>query len=251
MPTRLTGKSFSFVTPRRYTPIALHWPKLNPSARALSTESSDQYEPQAGTQGRPCWAATPPRMTAPVRSKPPVLGNEFPINESQELLDEVFDNVLGRKGHEMLPKEAMWLAVTHKSFDHGKRGYNDRLAFFGLIQTTYESIGTGTDTKVSIGQRIVNLQKSLFLASRSSATPISSRPDMYGRIPFQHPALDGVQNLLSTDSRDAQDDPRFLGERRDIALLAERYRLPRVIRWRPKCVSADRNSTLLPSAKGD
>ena len=33
----------------------------------------------------------------------------------------------------MLTEEVKWLAVTHKSFDHGKRGYNDRLAFLGKI----------------------------------------------------------------------------------------------------------------------
>ena len=33
----------------------------------------------------------------------------------------------------MLTEEVKWLAVTHKSFDHGKRGYNDRLAFLGMM----------------------------------------------------------------------------------------------------------------------
>lgn len=32
----------------------------------------------------------------------------------------------------MLTDEVKWLAITHKSFDHGKRGYNDRLAFLGM-----------------------------------------------------------------------------------------------------------------------
>ena len=35
----------------------------------------------------------------------------------------------------MLTEEVKWLAVTHKSFDHGKRGYNDRLAFLGMVAT--------------------------------------------------------------------------------------------------------------------
>ena len=30
-----------------------------------------------------------------------------------------------------LPEEVRWLCVTHKSFDHGRRGFNDRLGFFG------------------------------------------------------------------------------------------------------------------------
>lgn len=139
MPLRLSGKCLSVATPlRRLNPckfesITSHWPKPTPSPRTLHTESSDRDEQQPETQEYPRWKATPPRMVAPVRSKPPVPNNHYPVNESQELLDEVFDNVLGRNGHQVLPEEVMWLAVTHKSFDHARRGYNDRLAFFGLI----------------------------------------------------------------------------------------------------------------------
>jgi large subunit ribosomal protein L15 len=32
----------------------------------------------------------------------------------------------------VLDEEAKWLAVTHKSFDHGRRGFNDRLAYLGM-----------------------------------------------------------------------------------------------------------------------
>jgi large subunit ribosomal protein L15 len=31
----------------------------------------------------------------------------------------------------VLGEETKWLAVTHKSFEQGARGFNDRLAFFG------------------------------------------------------------------------------------------------------------------------
>lgn len=41
-------------------------------------------------------------------------------------------NVLGNGGNELLTEEVKWLAVTHKSFDHGRRGYNDRLALMGM-----------------------------------------------------------------------------------------------------------------------
>lgn len=33
----------------------------------------------------------------------------------------------------MLSEEIKWLAVTHKSFDQGRRGYNDRLALLGML----------------------------------------------------------------------------------------------------------------------
>ncbi len=70
-------------------------------------------------------------MMAPVRSKPPVLNNDFEVNADPEKLDKVYNRVLGRGGDTMLTEEVKWLAVTHKSFDHGRRGYNDRLAYLG------------------------------------------------------------------------------------------------------------------------
>ena len=71
-------------------------------------------------------------MMAPVRSKPPVSNNDFVINSDPELLDKVYNRVLGRGGDAMITDEVKWLAVTHKSFDHGRRGYNDRLAYLGM-----------------------------------------------------------------------------------------------------------------------
>lgn len=106
-------------------------------ARTLSTSRSSQEESkQYSNRGRelrdgPRWASTPPRMMAPVRSKPPVLNNDFEVNADPEKLDKVYNRVLGRGGDTMLTEEVKWLAVTHKSFDHGRRGYNDRLAYLG------------------------------------------------------------------------------------------------------------------------
>ncbi|MCJ1467007.1 hypothetical protein MMC07_005629 [Pseudocyphellaria aurata] len=243
MLARLAGNRLFVATPLRrlttckYTPLNFHRLKINHSLRNLSTEISDRYEQQNEPEERPRWLSTPSRMTAPVRSKPPVFDNEYKVNESQERLDEVFENVLGANGHRMLPKEVMWLTVTHKSFDHGRRGYNDRLAFFGLIQTPLELIGIGADTMVSTGRRIVNLQRSLALVTRSPTTLLETSPDKYGRVPFQHPALDGLQNLLDDDSEDDKqidDDPRFLSGRKQIAHLADQYGLLNVIRWKPK-----------------
>ena len=87
----------------------------------------------------PRWKAPPPAMTAPFRSKPPVFDNDFPVNESQEKLDKVYTRVLGEGGDKLLTEEVKWLAVTHKSFDHGRRGYNDRLAFLGESQCRKQS----------------------------------------------------------------------------------------------------------------
>jgi len=55
----------------------------------------------------------------------------FQVNTSSSVLNEAYVNVLGNGGDEVLTEEVKWLAVTHKSFDHGRRGYNDRLALLG------------------------------------------------------------------------------------------------------------------------
>ena len=70
-------------------------------------------------------------MTAPYRSKPRAEYRDFRVNEDPDRLDRVYVNILGGGGDRMLTEEVKWLAVTHKSFDHGRRGFNDRLAFFG------------------------------------------------------------------------------------------------------------------------
>ena len=55
------------------------------------------------------------------------------VNDDPRKLDAVYVRVLGRDGDKMLSEETKWLAVTHKSFDHGRRGFNDRLAFLGAL----------------------------------------------------------------------------------------------------------------------
>ena len=80
-------------------------------------------------------------MTAPFRSKPAVEGNEHPVNEDPEKLDRAYERMLGKDGHKLLTDEVKWLAVTHKSFDHGRRGYNDRLAFLGTDITGNANTG--------------------------------------------------------------------------------------------------------------
>ena len=70
-------------------------------------------------------------MTAPYRIKPLPEGNEFPVNEDAGKLDEMYRRLLGENGEAMLSEEVKWLAVTHKSFDHGRRGFNDRLSLEG------------------------------------------------------------------------------------------------------------------------
>jgi large subunit ribosomal protein L15 len=48
----------------------------------------------------------------------------------------MYTRLLGREGPTLLSDETKWLAVTHKSFDHGRRGFNDRLSYFGMTVCT-------------------------------------------------------------------------------------------------------------------
>lgn len=70
-------------------------------------------------------------MTAPYRSRPRHSQDEHKVNDDPRRLDHVYIKLLGNGGERVLTDEVKWLAVTHKSFDHGRRGYNDRLAFLG------------------------------------------------------------------------------------------------------------------------
>lgn len=54
-------------------------------------------------------------------------------NDDPQQLDVMYQRLLGSGGHKMLPDEVKWLAVTHKSFDQGRRGFNDRLALLGEL----------------------------------------------------------------------------------------------------------------------
>lgn len=112
----------------------------------LGTQPSS-LEGEAQVNPLPRWKATPPRMTAPFRSKPPTLHpNDFAVNEDPEQLDKVYVEVLGKRGDKILNEDVKWLAVTHKSFDHGRRGYNDRLAFLGMM-ALYAHADTSNGTR--------------------------------------------------------------------------------------------------------
>jgi large subunit ribosomal protein L15 len=71
------------------------------------------------------------------------------VNSSPERLDAMYVRLLGPRGDKVLPEELKWLAVTHKSFDQGRRGFNDRLAMMGKFAFTFgplsaDSAGRGS-----------------------------------------------------------------------------------------------------------
>lgn len=105
--------------------------------KPFSTCPSIQQDDLATTASeQPRWKAPPLRMVsqgASNRSFRPQPPKPFSVNEDPKRLDHVFERVLGEDGDEMLTDEVKWLTVTHKSFDHGRRGFNDRLAYLGTF----------------------------------------------------------------------------------------------------------------------
>ena len=102
------------------------------SHRNVSTGATKRSEMEVDKAERPRWSQTPPAMTAPYPTKARSVGwQPFQCNSDPKRLDDVYTKFLGSDGSNMLSEETKWLAVTHKSFDQGRRGFNDRLAFLG------------------------------------------------------------------------------------------------------------------------
>ncbi|KAF1918921.1 ribonuclease-III-like-domain-containing protein [Ampelomyces quisqualis] len=186
------------------------WSLVRTSACTFSTTSPSRA-PGDDTEGadRPRWQQTPPRMTAPYRIRPQAQGGVFKVNEDPKRLDEAYIRMLGPGGNKALGDEAKWLAVTHKSFDHGRRGFNDRLAFLVELQTS---------------QALINSPHENQWPRDTDDKP--SR-DKYGRRPFVHPALNGLPGLSEEAESKVLDKAR-------LSQLAAQYGLDKVTRWKPK-----------------
>ncbi|KAL4926041.1 mitochondrial 54S ribosomal protein mL57 [Aspergillus undulatus] len=174
--------------------------------------STPAEEPPVDYTDKPRWSYTPPRAKAPfsinaLESKRP----DYPVNNDPKLLDQFYIRFFGEGGDKILSDETKWLAVTHKSFDQGRRGFNDRLAF--------------------LGKRIVQLQASLALAQSPPNSTMNTsdpdQPDRYKREPFAHPALEGLDNL-------SDNTKKYMTDKSKLAELAVQYELVKVIRWCPR-----------------
>lgn len=112
------------------------------SSAAVTTDDPSQSPRAPRVSLPPRWAATPEAMKAPVRTRPTKPGwKPFECNNSPEKLDAMYSKFLGKTGPKMLSDETKWLAVTHKSFDFGRRGFNDRLSFLGMTYAKCLKIG--------------------------------------------------------------------------------------------------------------
>jgi large subunit ribosomal protein L15 len=75
----------------------------------------------------------------------------------------------------------------------------------------------------------VELQASLALLQDTPNYPKEAPTDPHGRSPFEHPALEGLDNLTG-------EAKRSLMSKRHVANLAQTYGLQKVMRWTPKKV---------------
>jgi large subunit ribosomal protein L15 len=211
------------------------FPRSKPSAllRNVSTATPQHSEMEVENEPRPRWSYTPPAMAAPVRSRLPRREEPWKVNDDPKKLDSFYLRFLGPEGDKLLTDETKWLAVTHKSFDHGRRGFNDRLSYLGKKACNY-SICLGSRGSnwmpPPTGKRIVELQMTLALLGSATRDSFKVPEDPHGRRPFQHPATEGIE-VLNGGAR------AHLLHHMQISALAQRSGLGDVVRWNPKNVS--------------
>ncbi|KAI0490460.1 RNase III domain-containing protein [Xylaria cf. heliscus] len=188
-------------------------------SRAFATSTSRSSEAEAvadadadadATTDAPRWSYTPRRMKAPF--SPHIIKDParsiWKVNDDPKKLDNALVSFLGRDGDRMLPEELKWLAVTHKSFDQGRRGFNDRLGFLGRQICVQEAMQL-IITSVPIYDEIV--------------------PDTYAdkRQPYDDPALRSLDNLSGRQ-------PNDIFAMAKMARLAVDTGLSDVVRWKPR-----------------
>lgn len=101
-------------------------------------------------------------------------------------------------------RRSQWQSITHKSFDHGRRPFNDKLSY--------------------LGKRILDLQTSLLLLQQPVSPKHNTADDVFV---FSHPSLTGVENVTAHAKNTTLD-------KRRLAQLAGKYGLDKVVRWKPR-----------------
>jgi large subunit ribosomal protein L15 len=107
-------------------------------ASTVATEQEDAIQPleQRTFGDQPRWAQTPPAMKSTFSLNTPKTPQIWHVNEDPAKLDAIYERLLGGEVTRALPEELKWLAVTHKTFDQGRRGFNTKLAFYGEPSST-------------------------------------------------------------------------------------------------------------------
>ncbi|KAG5932500.1 hypothetical protein E4U53_001301 [Claviceps sorghi] len=181
--------------------------------RAYTSESTPTPEsftaPESSQpQSPPRWSQTPAGMKAPFQLDHALSPHNkiWSVNNNPGRLDDMYNRLLGPGGSRMLPEELKWLAVTHKSFDQGRRGFNDKLALMGRLTLVMEA------TKEIV-----------------SKAPLegSRQTDDLPRTPFEHEQLAAVDNL-------SVESPKDVVGKEKLYVLANKVGLRDVVRWKPR-----------------
>jgi large subunit ribosomal protein L15 len=202
-------------------------------SRAITTTPSRKNEddtfssPSQTEEELPRWAKTPERMRSPFSphiTKNPA-NSRWIVNSSPAKLDEALVNFLGIGGDRLLPEELKWLAVTHKSFDQGRRGFNDRLAFLGRQLARVEAM----ESILTSAQATATAEK------EGIANDVWTEREK--REPFEPPELKIADNLSYEQPDSVLPMDRMLA-------LAQETGLMRIVRWKPRKVSGGDASEL-------
>ncbi|KAL7823749.1 ribonuclease-III-like domain-containing protein [Trichoderma gracile] len=197
-------------TPSSSTPESFKVPAGTTTSTTTTTEpTTTTYSSSATTtKPKPRWSHTPEGMKAPLQldfAKSP-RNKVWAVNNDPARLDDVYNRLLGPGGSKMLPEELKWLAVTHKSFDQGRRGFNDRLALLGRLTMVMEAT-----------KEIVSKEP---LAGSILA-------DQFDRQPLDDAQLLAVDNLNVMGPRDVMGKDKLYQ-------LANKVGLLEVVRWKPR-----------------
>ncbi|CAI6096672.1 hypothetical protein V2G26_016421 [Clonostachys chloroleuca] len=182
-------------------------------AACYSTTATTNTTPDASTayrarRGR--WEVTPEGMSAPIRmdfAKKPQ-NKIWAVNNDPRVLNEMYDELLGPNGSRMLPDELKWLAITHKSFDQGRRGFNDKLALMGRMTLVMEAAKDIVSQEPLPGAKAIDEFES-------------------ERQPFESPQLSQVDNLNVRT-------PQTVASKESIYKLAQSVGMLNVVRWKPR-----------------
>lgn len=161
-------------------------------------------------EARPRWSYTPERLKGihgfPLTRPKVPHRSGWSVNEDPAKLDDFYERFLGRHGARLLPEEIKWLAVTHKSFDFGRRGFNTRLAFYGRQIIVLEAMNE---------------------IMTSPRAPDDYLNDPWRRKHYESPALQNVDKL-------SMNRPQDIVSLSGLAHVGLSNGLNEVMRWKPK-----------------
>ncbi len=232
---------------------------LLPCARSYATTAAtetpesfkiaESREPKTAASSSPRWSQTPAGMKAPLQmdfAKNP-RNKVWAVNNDPARLDQMYERLLGQGGSKMLPDELKWLAVTHKSFDQGRRGFNDRLALVGTWRFETRSqrgaywlvVCKKRKANEKTGRMALDVEAVKDIVSKP-ADPKAQQTDEFDRQAFEHPKLAPVDNLNIQDARDT------VGKEQ-LAALARSVGLDNTVRWKPRLVRFTMTAALFTS----